>query len=161
MKAARVRLQRLESALAALGESDSVEARALQSALKSAQRASEDKPVDVQVKECEAFIGRSQNRLANLEKERAKEQDMLDAATARLQRLRELASAGVPMQPPPVVPPASDMEAEIKRLREQVAELEGTSTTQERPRVRQRVSGSGGGGFIPLMPSLIPAELYQ
>ena len=29
------------------------------------------------------------------------------------------------------------------------------------PRVRQRVSGSGGGGFIPLMPSLIPAELYQ
>ena len=65
------------------------------------------------------------------------------------------------MQPPPVVPPASDMEAEIKRLREQVAELEGTSTTQERPRVRRRVSGSGGGGFIPLMPSLIPAELYQ
>ena len=43
----------------------------------------------------------------------------------------------------------------------QMAELEGTSTTQERPRVRQRVSGSGEGGFIPLMPSLIQAELYQ
>ena len=127
----------------------------------SAQRASEDKLIDVQVKECEAFIGRSQNRLANLEKERVEEQDMLDAATARLQRLKELASAGVPIQPPPFVPPASDQEAEIKRLREQVAELEGTSTTQERPRVRQGVSGSGGGGFIPLMPSLISAELYQ
>ena len=38
------------------------------------------------------------------------------------------------------------MEAEIKRLREQVAELEGTSTTQERPRVRHRVSGAAGAG---------------
>ena len=72
VKAARVRVQRVESALAALGESDSVESRALQRALKFAQRASEDKPV-VQVKECEAFTGRSQNRLAHLEKERAKE----------------------------------------------------------------------------------------
>ena len=112
------------------------------------------------MKECEASIGRSQNRLANLEKERAKEQDLLDAATARLARLREMASAGVPTQPPPFVPPASGAEAEIKRLREQVAELEGTSTTQE-PRVRQRVSGAAGGGFTPLMPSLIPADFYQ
>ena len=53
------------------------------------------------------------------------------------------------------------MEAEIKRLREQVAELEGTTATQERPRVRQRISGAAGGGFIPVMPGLIPAELYQ
>ena len=35
---------------------------------------------------------------------------------------------------------ASGKEAEIKRLREQVAELEGTTTTEERPRVRRRVS---------------------
>ena len=65
------------------------------------------------------------------------------------------------MQQPPFVPPMSDMEAEIKRLREQVAELEGTSATQERPRVRQRIAGAAGGGFIPVMPGLIPAELYQ
>ena len=65
------------------------------------------------------------------------------------------------MQPPPSVPPISDMEAEIKRLGEQVAELEGTSATQERPRVRQRISGAAGGGFIPVMPGLIPAELSQ
>ena len=118
VQAARAREQRLETALAALGEPDSVEARALQSASKSAPRASEEKPVDVQVKECEAFIGRSQNKLANLEQERVKEQEMLDAATARLTRLRELASVGVPMQPPPCVPPMADMEAEIKRLRD-------------------------------------------
>ncbi len=158
VKAARARVQRLETALAALGESDSVEARALQSALKSAQRASEDKPVDVQVKGFEAFIGRSQNRLANLEKECAKEQDMLDAAAARLARLRELASTGVPTQPPPFVPPASDLEAEIKRLREHVAELEGTSTTQERPRVRPRVSGAAGGGFHPINAKFDPCR---
>ena len=36
-------VQQRESALAALGESDSVEARASQNALKSAQRASVDK----------------------------------------------------------------------------------------------------------------------
>ena len=53
------------------------------------------------------------------------------------------------------------MEAEIKRLREQVAELEGTSATQERPRVRQRISGVAGGGFIPVMPALVLAELCQ
>ena len=64
------------------------------------------------------------------------------------------------MQSPPSVP-VTDMEAEIKRLREQVAELEGTSATQERLRVRQRISGVAGGGFIPKMPGLIPAELYQ
>ena len=52
------------------------------------------------------------------------------------------------------------MEAEIKRLREQVAELEGTAT-QERPRVRQRISGVAGGGFIPMMPGLIPTEFCQ
>ena len=64
------------------------------------------------------------------------------------------------MQPPPSVP-MSDMEAEIKPLREQVAKLEGTSATQERPRVRQRIAGVAGGGFIPVMPGLIPAELCQ
>ena len=110
MQATRARVQRLETALAAMGESDSLEACALQNALKSAQPASEEKPVDVQVKECKAFISRSQNRLANLEKERAKEQEMLEAATARLARLREVASAGVPMQPPSCISPASEME---------------------------------------------------
>ena len=44
-------------------------------------------------------------------------------------------------------PPASNMEAEIKRLREQVAELEGTRTAF---RVRRRVSRSGGGRVHPI-----------
>ena len=54
---------------------------------------------------------------------------------------------------PPLVPPISDVEAEIKRLREQVTVLEA--------RVRQRISGAAGGGYIPMIPGLIPAELYQ
>ena len=39
-------------------------------------------------------------------------------------------------------------------------ELEGTSVAQERPRVRQRVSGTAGVGFIPPMPTLVPGELF-
>ena len=79
----------------------------------------------------------------------AKEHWMLGAATARLSRLRELVSTGplgVCTQPPRVVPPVSEMEAETKRLREQEAGLEGTRATLERPRVRHRVSGAARGG---------------
>ena len=52
------------------------------------------------------------------------------------------------------------MEAEIRRLREHVGELGGTSVAQERPRVRQRVSASSGVGFIPSMTTLVPGELF-
>ena len=40
-----------------------------------------------------------------------------------------------------------------RRSREQVTVLEAC--------VRQRISGAAGGGYIPMMPGLIPAELYQ
>ena len=45
--------------------------------------------------------------------------------------------------------------SEIRRLREQVAQLQGISTPVERPRVRQRVDP------VPYMPGLVPAELVQ
>ena len=48
-----------------------------------------------------------------------------------------------------------DRDAELRRLKEQVAQLEGSATPVERPRVRQRLD------HIPHMPGLIPGELAQ
>ena len=50
---------------------------------------------------------------------------------------------------------AQDRDLELKRLREQVAQLQGDSTPVERPRVRQRLDP------VPYIPALIPAELAQ
>ena len=86
------------------------------------------------MKECEVFIGKSQNRLANLEKERAKERDMLDATTARMQRLREF-----PMQPPPVVSSSVRCGGGDQAFARTGGRV-GRDTTQERLRVRRRVS---------------------
>ena len=70
---------------------------------------------------------------------------------------RRLANLQAEAQNPPApVPLVVEMEAEIRRLREHVAELEGTSVSQERPRVRQRVSSITGVGFLPPMPTLVP-----
>ena len=55
--AARSRIERLERALAVLGEGDSAEIRGLQAALKEAgRRAAQDRPLAAQVEECQAFI---------------------------------------------------------------------------------------------------------
>ena len=50
---------------------------------------------------------------------------------------------------------AQDRDSELKRLREQVAQLQGDSTPVEQPRVRQRLD------LVPYMPALILAELAQ
>ena len=49
----------------------------------------------------------------------------------------------------------TNADAELVRLRAQVAEFQ-ESAVLERPRVRQRV---GGGGVVPPMPVLVPADL--
>ena len=86
---AQTRVARLESVLSALGETDSAEARGLQTALKEAQRAAQERPFAVQAEECQAFIKRSQGRLVRLEEEWVREQAELDAALARMARFRE------------------------------------------------------------------------
>ena len=88
-KVAQHRVKRLESAMAALGETVSAEARALDAALKEARRAAQGRPIAVQITECLAFIQRSQNRLRQMEEERVAEQKALDEARARLSRLHE------------------------------------------------------------------------
>ena len=57
--AARSRVDRLERAVAVLGEGDSVEIRGLQVVLKEARRAAQDRPLAAQVEECQALIQRS------------------------------------------------------------------------------------------------------
>ena len=128
--AARTRVDRLETALAALGETESAEARGLHAALKEAQRAAQERPLAAQVEECQAFIKRSQARLARLEQEQVREQKELDAALARMARFREEMTRAVPVVPPPAESNATqparvpDLVAEIERLRSRVAEME-------------------------------------
>ena len=87
--AARSRVERLERALAILGEEDSAEILGLQAALKEARRTAQDRPLAAQVEECQAFIQRSQRRLERLQEEQVKEQQQLDTALARMARFRE------------------------------------------------------------------------
>lgn len=61
--ATRARVERLEKAVAALGETESTEAKSLLNALKAAPRAARERPVTTQVEECQAFIKRSQTQL--------------------------------------------------------------------------------------------------
>ena len=162
--AAKDRVSRLERALEAMGDSEGPEVDGLRAALEKAREFAKGVPLEKQIKDGEQFLIRAKGHLVELEKERSTVEASIADAERRLEKLRaqaDLLPPQAPMQPPPSVLPMSDMEAEIKRLREQVAELEGTSATQERPRVRQRISGVAGGGFIPVMPGLIPAELCQ
>ena len=99
--AARIRVDRLEIALAALGETESAEVRGLHAALKEAQRAAQERPLAAQVEECQAFIKRSQARLVRLEQEQVREQKELDAALARMARFREEMTREVLVVPPP------------------------------------------------------------
>ena len=131
--AARQRVEHLESALQALGETDSTMAQGLNSALKEARRAAQGRPLAVQVTECQGFIQRSQNRLRQME-ERVAEQKALDGALARLSRLRE------EMAKNPDVPP------NVMRQPVQNAQVSGE-------RLRVRVED------VPLMPTSVPADL--
>ena len=79
-----------------------------------------------------------------------KRDESLDALVKAEKCLEELEW----QQQSPFSGPSSDPEAELVRLRAQVAELQGCPV--ERPRVRQRTRFAGD---IPPMPDLIPAEL--
>ena len=144
--AARSRVERLERALAILGEGDSAEIRGLQAALKEARRGAQDRPLAAQVEEGQAFIQRSQKRLERLQEEQVKEQQQLDTALARMARFRE-EMARTPARPtvggaeadPTLTQPGKipELVAELDRLRARVAEME-----IERKEVRKKRSRS-------------------
>ena len=140
--AARARVTRLEEALKVLGEDDSTEVRGLQAALQEARRAAQDRPMAAQIEECQAFIERSQRRLARLEEEQTKEKEQLDAAQRRMARFREEMARTVPPTTPPVSETTQpgkipDLVAELDRLRAQVKEME-----TEREEARKKRSRS-------------------
>ena len=139
LAAARTKVSRLERAIDALGDSESPEARWLGVALQEARRAAQERPLAVQVEECQAFIERSRNRLTRLEQERVAEQKELDAALVRLTRLREemvrVPSPG-PTQPVVSPLPPDPSTAEILQLRARVAELEVEKEELRKKRAR-------------------------
>ena len=85
----RHRVECLENALQALGETESPVAQGLNAALKEARLAAQGRPLAVQLTKCQAFIQRSQNRLRQMEEEQVVEKKALDGVLARLSRLRE------------------------------------------------------------------------
>ena len=105
------------------------------------------------IKACEEYVRRAQKRLTQAEVAVTGAVEHRDRMQVEFEEgKRRLADLQVEAQNPPApVPPVEEMEAEIRRLREQVTELEGTSVVQERPRVRERVSATTGNGFIPLI----------
>ena len=148
--AARLKVDRLEKAVEALGDYDGPELAGLKQALKKARELAQELPIDVQITQCKEFIERSEKRLAKMEAERIAEKKLLEEGRARLARLEQAFSV-------PVGNVADVTMVVPDMLRAQVAEFQENVVT-ERPRVRQRV---GGGGPVPPMPTLVPAELSE
>ena len=71
--AARERAPRMEWALAAMGDFEGPEVESWRTALKRAQKDAQEVPVEVQIREREAFIERARKRIAKIDEERASE----------------------------------------------------------------------------------------
>ena len=139
MAAARTKVQRLQSAIDALGDSESAEAQWLGAALEEARRAAQERPVAIQVEECQAFLQRSRNRLARSEQEVAAEQKAMEAAQVRLTRLREemmRAPSPLPTQPAATPVQPDPNLAEVQQLRARIAEMEAEREEFRKKRAR-------------------------
>ena len=96
---------------------------ALRAELKKVQSAAAVPALDVRIEQCESFISRSQRRLAELDKQRVAEEELLTEVTARLGRLRleaeqcRAASSATP-----------NVDSELTRLRAQFVELQRAAT---------------------------------
>ena len=66
---------------------------------KKTRRAAQERPLAMQVEECQGFIQRSRNRLNRMEQERIAENKELDAALVRLTRLHEEMTRAAPPKP--------------------------------------------------------------
>ena len=108
--AANQRVVKLEAALRAMGDYDGPEVASLKSSLQKAREAARSKPLQEQIAETEAFISRAQKRLSPMEEERVREQQLLDKALLRQERLRRdleverkkrVTPENQPIQPPP------------------------------------------------------------
>ena len=117
--AAQEKARKLENALEVMSDVEGPALDALRAELKKVHSAAAVPPLDVQMEQCESFISRSQRRLAELDKQRATEEELLTEAKARLERLRLEAAASS-------ATPNTD--SELSRLRAQVMELQRAAT---------------------------------
>ena len=175
---ARKRVGQLQTAVQVLDPTDPTRP-VLEDALKKAKGQATLPSLEEQIQSTEQFLVRAKKRLEEAEKEVVaitEKRDGLRAELAtseeRLARLRQDVSFAGGGQATPqfhipaevvseldlrsmVANTAQDRDSELKRLRDQVAQLQGDSTPMERPRVRQRLDP------VPHMSALIPAELAQ
>ena len=86
--AATEKARKLEKALEAMSDEEGPVVDALRAELKKAQSAAAVPALDVQIEQCQSFIARSQRWLAELDKQRAAEEELLNEARTRLERLR-------------------------------------------------------------------------
>ena len=123
--AASEKVKKLEKALEAMCDEAGPVVDALRAELKRAHSAAAVPALDVQIEQCNSFITRSQRRLAELEKQRASEEERLQEAKARLERLHMeaeqfRAASGKPQPAPTQI----DGTAEVQRLQQMVVELQ-------------------------------------
>ena len=112
---AQERARKLEKALEVMSDVEGPAVEAIRVELKKAQNAAAVLALDVQIQQCESFITRSERRLAEIDAQRVAEEESTEAK-ARLERLRSEVIAE------PSVP--TDWETEVKKFRQQVAELQ-------------------------------------
>ena len=118
---ARRRVASLEVAVKTMGDFQGPEMDVLQSALAKAKQAARTRPLKEQLAQNDAFIQRSQKRIAQLDRERATEQELLDQALIRQEQLKqEMAVA----ESVPTEVPMQESNAEVLFLRAKVAKLE-------------------------------------
>ena len=114
---ARVKVAKLEKALEE--GTDGVEVDAIKKALVKAKVPAHEKPVSEQIADCKSFIDWAEKRLVKLDAERESEHALIEEGRARFARLEANVAASVPL--PPSVPVAA-MEAELVRLRAELAD---------------------------------------
>ena len=131
MAEARLKASKLEQVLDALEGTNGAEVDAIKKALVKAKAAAHEKPLTEMIADCKGFIDRAEKRLEKLESERASEAALLEEGRARLARLEAQAAVAVPM--PPATAPASELEAEVSRLREELASVRGVSSAGHQP----------------------------
>ena len=106
--AARDRVTRLEQHITAMGDFKGAKMEALVSALKRAQKDSEELSLGAQIRAREAFIQQDRKRIAQFDEERAAEVQRMEGEK-RLEELRALRIA----QPAPPFSPPSDASREV------------------------------------------------
>ena len=113
MTAAKERVEKLESAVAAMA---GPEVDSLRAAHKRAQEAVKGVPVDVRIKECEAFLARAASHLEELDTKRATKCQNIESSRKRLAEL--MAQSQV------IAPPVNEGEEEVQQLRGMVSQLQ-------------------------------------